>query len=156
MQRISLPLFLITLFLASSCSGDVVYNKSADVYYKRWTPADTVFFDLYSVDSLTAHFNDCIDRNLSYHINLNLRYSNSYPFTTIPLHIVFDDKDMLVNPRLKRSKTWSQLLQEEFSVTNMQIAFADTGRYLIAIFPDTVLTDIYSIGVELEVVNLAQ
>ena len=151
-QRISSILFfaIVFLFLVSSCSDEISYNKSADVHQQGWTPADVLLFEFGVSDSIPKGMYDVLARNHRYNLSVSVRYSEEYRFTTIPLHIEVDEsKKYKVNPQLLRKSSWGSLFQDEFLIKGVPISFPDTGRHTIVIYPDTTLEGIYSLGVDI-------
>lgn len=149
--KLSVWVFVFSLF-AVSCSIDGVgYNRSADVSQREWRPTDTLVFDFYVADSLAQGDYDKLLRNRYYGMTISVRYTDNYKYTTIPLHVRIDTtRQVFVRPEPNRPATWGAIMQEEFVVSGFYQAFADTGSHRIIVYPDTVLTGICSLGVELQ------
>ena len=152
-QRISNVLFLAIMlsFLVSSCTDEVSYNKSADVHHEGWAPADTLLFDFNVVDTIPLGRLNILERNRSYQLSLSFRYSDEYRYKTLPIHILIDGrKSFVVKQELSRRPTWGSLMQDEFLVKGIPVSFADTGRHVLSLYPDTTLVGIYSVGIDLQ------
>ena len=150
-RRSSLRLLIFTAFvlLASSCANDASYNKSADVSCEGWTSADALLFDIHVVDSLRKGETQTLVKGEKYALSISFRYSRKYPYTTIPIHICVGSENYSVFPYTETRNTWSDLYQDVFDLPNVPISFPDTGMYIIKVFPDTTLTDIYSVGIDI-------
>lgn len=134
--------------MVSSCNDGTSYNKSADVHQQGWMPADTLSFGFNVCDTIIWGEYNYLETNRNYGLSLSIRYSNDYSFVAIPLHVKVGKKSYSVNLKPSRHKTWGSLMQDEFDVTGMSVAFADTGMHSIMIYPDTILTGICSVGVD--------
>lgn len=150
-QRISNSLFFAAVFsfLVSSCDDNIAYNKSADVRQEGWTPADSLLFEFNVMDSIPRGRYNVLLKDWDYNLSLSFRYSEQYEYTTMPIHIRIDSKSYFIQPELKRGTTWGSLMQDEFAIKNIAITFADTGRHVIAIYPDTTLVGINSAGIDI-------
>ena len=148
-NSLRLLLFVILLPLVSSCGNVDSYNKSADVNCEKWTSADALLFEVQVVDSLMNGKSQVLVKDEKYNLAISFRYSQRFPYTTIPIHLAFDNKKYTITPFLERKNTWSDLIHETFNVPNIPISFTDTGLHVITIFPDTILSDIYSLGIEI-------
>lgn len=150
-QRISNLFFFAAVFsfLVSSCDDNIAYNKSADVHQEGWTPADSLLFEFNVKDSIPRGRYNTLLKDRKYSLSLSFRYSEQYEYTKIPIHIRIDSKSYFIQPVLQREPTWGSLMQDEFAIKNIAITFADTGRHVIAIYPDTILVGIYSAGIDI-------
>lgn len=150
-QRSLNYLFLAVIaMLVSSCSVEASYNNSVDVHCEGWTPADTLFFEVQVVDSIGLGDSQKLLKGEKYDLALSFRYSRKYPYTTIPIHLSFDTLRYAVIPYTERpALTWSSLNQDIYDVPDIPISFSDTGKVVFTIIPDTILTEVYSVGLDI-------
>ncbi len=150
-NKLALWLALFSFMTVACADDDVAFSHVTDVPLCGWLPSDTLLFEFHVVNSPTKGDYDKLLRNQYYGMMLNIRYTDDYQYSVIPLHVRFDNmRQVLVCPQPSRPATWGALMQEEFSVPDFYQAFADTGIHHIMIYPDTVLSGICSVGVELQ------
>lgn len=150
-SKFVLWLVLFSLVAVACADDGVVYDHVTDVPQYGWQPSDTLHFEFRVVNSPTNGDYDILLQNQYYGLMLNVRYTDDYQYSAIPLHVRIDNlRQVLVCPQPTRPDTWCALMQEKFIVPNFHQAFADTGIHHITIYPDTVLSGICSVGIELQ------
>lgn len=145
----NLLLALVFVLLAVSCGSRGSYNKSADVRWEGWTPADTILFEVQVADSIKRGEGQKLLKDERYNLALSFRYSKRYRYTTIPVHVIIGAKRYTVTPQTEDHNTWSDFTQSEYYVPSIPVSFSDTGTQIVKVFPDTTLTQIYSVGIDL-------
>ena len=145
----NLLLALVFVLLAVSCGSRGSYNKSADVRWEGWTPADTILFEVQVADSIKRGEGQKLLKDERYNLTLSFRYSKRYQYATIPVHVILGEKHYTVTPQTEDHTTWSDFTQSEYYVPSIPVSFSDTGLQVLKILPDTTLIQIYSVGIDL-------
>lgn len=113
-------------------------------------PDDTLFFTFNVSDSIIRGEYDALVLNQCYGLTISVRYTDDYDYLQMPIHLIIDGVGQYVIQLMpKRPKTWGGMMQEEFEISGIPLFFAVTGKHQILAYPDTVLTGICSIGIDI-------
>ena len=151
-NRINLTLFIISIFILSGCNddGNVVVHSARDVSALRWSPKDSLTWNLNQIDSLA-----------SYAVQLEIRHGNGYPYQNLGLEISLQKGDTLItkdtlNLYLTNSDGtwkgtgWGSLIQTDAPYKSVRFPYA--GDYKLTVRPcmnDWELKGIHAIGVKI-------
>lgn len=155
----------IFALLFVSCA-DVVYDKSVDVNLSGWTSADSLFFPIIIQEEADAK--NPVLTNRVYSPTIQVRFSESYPFTVLPFCVKVEKKDSLgIYRRQERywdvrfpltnadgyltGTAWGSTFLLELPAPKLQLRFDEPGDYRVVVLPaldeeQTMLEGVSAIG----------
>lgn len=150
--------------LLSACHSTTDYFQSCDIDHEQWSPADSLFFPIHIAE--TSDVLAPVQYDHDYSITLSYRHSHRYPYQTLPVVFSVERSDstgwqLLTAPLRVQLPTvdetgypddsgWGSLSQKEVLVSHRKLRFPQPGDYRIVICPDTLLSGVVSISVELD------
>lgn len=150
LQKSLILLFVASLFMA--CDKQVVYHVYQSLPTDGWHRKDTLFFHVNAPDSATI-----------YHLSIEVRNRNNYPYQNLPLLIYYDSpeakniKSDTLDLRLANTTGiwqgdgWGGLYQSAFHAGIIHAGKG--GEYCFKVtylLPDEVLPGINDIGIKLK------
>lgn len=150
-NRIKQTLFIISIFILSGCNGggNVIMHSARDVSAFRWSPNDSLIWNLNGVDSLA-----------SYAMQLEIRHGNGYPYQNLGLEVCLQKGDTLITKDTLdlyltkpdgtwKGSGWGSLIQTNEPYKSVRFPYA--GDYKLSIRPcmnDRKLVNIHAVGVK--------
>lgn len=137
-----------TALLLLACSEGRMYDTSVDVDADAWTPTDTLCYPM-RVESVPSPRYP-LRRDYPCRLSLTVRSECVYPMADLVLHIRLQDRTYRVALPLgdeigRPTGGWSSTQVKEFDVTQCDFVFADTGSYVMQIWPDREVEHILSV-----------
>ena len=96
-----------------------------------------------------------IEQDYPYCLSLDFRYEYAYPAPVMLLHVEYDRRyDFEVSlgddGGFPDGEGWGSMMTKEFDVTKACLSFPDSGDYLLKVWPDSIVSGVYSVTATLE------